>query len=168
MGTWNRRHGARREQMHWFRTRTLSRIALAAGAAALLAGCGDDPGPVPDGCTEGPAPLLRALRSAPGQVRLGDARLSDCLQKGADSGQLELVGTSFVDAASLLSPPARRRPNGGAALELGYLVAAAQRGGSRTQGVHDELLRRLDQELTGVDTRSPAYLRGKLAGQTAG
>jgi hypothetical protein len=153
--------------MHRFRTRTQSIVVLAACAAALLSACGDDPGALPDGCGDGDQ-VLRALRSAPGQVRLGGARLSDCLQRGSDADQLQLVGASFVQAASRLSAQARRRPNGRAALELGYLDAAAHRGGSHTQGIHQELLRRLDQELAGVDTRSRAYLRGKRAAQASG
>jgi hypothetical protein len=34
--------------------------------------------------------------------------------------------------------------------------------------VYDELLRRLDQEATTIDTHSPAYLRGERAGRAAG
>jgi hypothetical protein len=78
------------------------------------------------------------------------------------------VGTGFVDAASRLSPQAQRRPNGRPALELAYLIAAAHRGRTHTQGVYDELLRRLDQEATTIDTHSPAYLRGERAGRAAG
>jgi hypothetical protein len=108
------------------------------------------------------------LRAAPQQVRVGDGRLSDCLSEEADGGELQLVGTSFVEAASRLAARARRRPEGRAALELGYLVAAAHRGGAHTQGVHDELLRRLDQELVTVNTRAAAYRRGERAGRRAG
>jgi hypothetical protein len=55
-----------------------------------------------------------------------------------------------------------------AALRLGYLVGAARRGASETQGVHDELIRRIEQELAGVDRRSPAYQRGYDAGRARG
>lgn len=157
--------------MHRFHVRTRSRVAIAVSAsclAALLSGCGDDPGPLPTACGEGEQALRTALRSAPGQVRLGGAHISDCLQKGASGDQLQLVGTGFVEAASRLSDRARRKPEGRAALELGYLVAAAHRGGAHTQGVHDELLRRLDQEANSIDTRSRAYRRGARAGRTAG
>ena len=153
--------------MHRFRTRIKSILALPACAAALLSGCGDDPGALPDGCGESDQ-VLSALRAAPALVRRGEARLSDCFRKGADGDELQLVGASFVDAASRLSVRARRRPSGQAALELGYLEGAAHRGGSRTQGIHDELLRRLDQETGAVDTRSRAYVRGKRAGAAAG
>jgi hypothetical protein len=156
------------EQMHRFRSRIQSRAVIATCFAGLLWGCGDDPGRLPAACTEGDRALVSALHAAPGQVRLGGGRLSDCLQEGASGDQVQLVGTSFVEAASGLAGRARKRPEGRAALELGYLVAAAHRGGEHTQGIHDELLRRLDQELTAIDTRSRSYLRGKRAGQAAG
>ena len=72
------------------------------------------------------------------------------------------MGTAFVESAAALAAEARREPEGRSALELGYLVAAANRGGSN-QGVHSELLRRLDQELITVDTavaRVPARATG--------
>ena len=154
--------------MHRFPPRTQSRSAIAAALCALLVGCGEDPKTAPAGCTEGDGPLLAALRSAPRQVRVGSVRLSECLIKGATGDQLQLVGTSFVQAASRLSDRAREQPEGRAALELGYLVAAAHRGGRATQGVHDELLRRLDQEAAAVGTRSRAYRRGARAGRAGG
>jgi hypothetical protein len=154
--------------MHRFRSRIQSRVAIATCVAALLAGCGEHQRALPAACTAGGQALQAALHTAPGQVRLRGGRLSDCLQHGASGDQVQLVGAGFVEAASGLSGRARRRPEGRAALELGYLVAAAHRGGEHTQGVHDELLRRLDQELTGIDTHSRSYLRGKRAGQAAG
>jgi len=153
--------------MHRIRARTQSGAAISLAAAVAL-GCGSSGRAVPTGCTEGDEALLRALRSAPAQVRVGGGRLSDCLSEEADGDQLQLVGTSFVEAASRLAARARREPEGQAALELGYLVAAAHRGGDRTQGVHGELLRRLDQELTTVNTRARAYRRGHRAGRRAG
>jgi hypothetical protein len=161
-------HAAQWQQMHRFRPRTLSLVALVCCLTAPLAACGDDPGPPPAGCGEGGGAILRALRAAPGQVRLGHTPLSGCLRDRADGDEVQLVGTGFVDAASRLSPQAQRRPNGRGALELGYLIAAAHRGRTHTQGVYDELLRRLDQETTTIDTHSPAYLRGERAGRAAG
>ena len=158
----------RGEQMHRFRHRIQSRAAIAICLGTLLGACGDDPGALPAACTEGKAAVVSALRAAPGQVHLGGGRLSDCLQEGASGDQVQAVGAGFVEAASGLSTRARQRPEGREALELGYLVAAAHRGGDHTQGIHDELLRRLDQELTAIDTRSRSYLRGKRAGQAAG
>jgi hypothetical protein len=154
--------------MHRFRSRIQSRAVIAACFAGLLLGCGDDSARLPAACTEGSGPLESALHAARGGVRLGGGRLSDCFQKSASGDQVQAVGASFVDAASRLAAEARKRPDGRAALELGYLVAAAHRGGDHTQGIHEELLRRLDDELATVDTRSRSYLRGKRAGRAAG
>ena len=154
--------------MHRFGAWTHPIVVVALSFAAALSGCGDDGAAVPEACTEGDEELLVALRSAPGRVRVGEGRLSDCLSEEADGDQLQLVGTSFVGAASRLATRARREPDGRDALELGYLVAAAHRGGDHTQGVHDELLRRLDQEVEPIDTSARAYRRGKRAGRSAG
>jgi hypothetical protein len=154
--------------MHRFdATRQLQTAALVCGA--LVAACGgDDDEAIPAACSEGPAAVRAALGDAPGEVRIEGVRLSECLGENASGGELEAVGTSFVEAAAVLAPAARRDPDGRAALELGYLVAAARRGGGSTQGVHDELLRRLDQELAGVDTSSSSFRRGQRAGSSGG
>jgi hypothetical protein len=152
--------------MHRFDPKRPSQTA-AFLCAAVFATCGEDDRQVPVACTEGPAAVRNALRDAPGAVRLEGARLSDCLVEGANAGDLQSVGTSFLRAATALAPEARRDPEGRAALELGYLVGAARRGGS-TQGVHHELLRRLDQEAAGVEGRSGEFLRGERAGRSEG
>ena len=153
--------------MHRFDAKKRSQTAAYLCAAALAACGGDDCG-MPAACGEGPAAVRAALMDAPGAVRLEGARLSDCLGENASGGELQTVGTSFVEAAAGLAPEARRRPEGRAALELGYLVGAARRGGGSTQGVHEELLRRLEQELAGVNTRSSAFSRGERAGRSEG
>ena len=154
--------------MHRLDAKRPSQTAALLCAALILGACGEDDDPLPDGCTEGPAAVRAALRAAPRDVRLDGARLSDCLTEGASGGELQAVGVSFLGTAARLAPAARREPEGRAALELGYLVGAAHRGGGSTQGVHDELLRRLDQELAGVDTRSGAFRRGERAGSSGG
>ena len=53
-------------------------------------------------------------------------------------------------------------------MQLGYLVGAVRRGAARTAGIHYELERRVDQELNGLDTSAPEYLRGERAGQSSG
>ena len=144
------------------------RFLLAAAAAAALGGCAtaDDDLPVP--CTEGADAVQEALHDAPGTVRLdGGTRLSACLSGSPDGDQVQVVGAAFVESASALSRQARRHPEGRSALELGYLVAAAHRG-EANQGVHAELLRRLDQELLTIDTGSRAFRRGRRAGEAGG
>jgi hypothetical protein len=53
-----------------------------------------------------------------------------------------------------------------AATQLGYLRGALRRGAD--PGLHEELLRRFDQELLRVDTRTPAFRRGEAAGRARG
>jgi hypothetical protein len=145
----------------------LRRFMLAVAAAAALAGCGAHDEDLPAACTEGADAVRTALRDAPGDVRIDGTRLSTCLSGSPDGTQVQTVGAAFVESASALSSQARRRPEGRAALELGYLVAAAHRGGSN-QGVHSELLRRLDQELLTIDASSRAFRRGQRAGEAGG
>jgi hypothetical protein len=145
----------------------LQRVLVAVATAVALSGCGGSDDGLPAACTEGEDAVRAALREAPGEVRLGGTPLSACLNEEAEADELQVVGAAFVDSAAGLSREASRRPEGRAAVELGYLVAAAHRGGS-TQGVHSELLRRLDQELATVDTRSRAFRRGQRAGRAGG
>ena len=142
-------------------------LLLAVAAAAALAGCGNDDG-LPAGCTEGADAVREALHDAPGTVRVdGKTLLSACLTGAPSGDQVQIVGAAFVESASALSREARRHPEGRAALELGYLVAAAHRG-EANNGVHAELLRRLDQETTTIDTTSRAFRRGQRAGSAGG
>ena len=144
-------------------------LPLALLAFAGLAGCGEDrESGVPAACKEGPESVRAALRAAPREVRLDGVRLSECLTEGADADDLQVVGAAYLEAAAGLARKAGQDPESRAAVELGYLVGAARRGGSGTQGVHTELLRRLDQELGTVDTRSPAFRRGERAGRSEG
>ena len=95
-------------------------------------------------------------------------RLSECLTKGSDADDVQRVGTAYVGAAAVLAPRARRRPEGEEALRLGHLLGAARRGGSATVGIHNELLRRLEQETLVLDGRSAAFRRGERAGRRLG
>ena len=74
----------------------------------------------------------------------------------------------FLPVADRLAAEARSKPAGPSALRLGFLMGAIRRGVTDTQGIYSELLRRLRQELIGVDLRSPAYLRGERAGRDHG
>ena len=94
--------------------------------------------------------------------------LSECLARGSDAPEVQRVGAAYVDAAGVLAPRARRRPEGKAALRLGYLVGATRRGSSGTQGIPSELKRRLDQEARPFEGRSSAFDRGERAGRTLG
>jgi hypothetical protein len=145
-----------------------SLIALA--IALAIGGCssGDDSPPAPVACKEGPDAVRAALARAPARVELDGTPLSECFTRGSSAADLQEVGASYVAVASGLADEARLRPDGPAALRLGYLVGAARRGASETQGVHEELMRRIEQELAGVDRRSPQYRRGYEAGRAHG
>jgi hypothetical protein len=142
-------------------------LALAACVGALAA-CGDGDQAVPAACTDGGDAVRGALRGAPHAVRIDGAALSDCLAEDGDGGDVQRVGTGFLDAATFLADRARPNPEGRASLELGYLMGAARRGASRAQGIYTELLRRLEQEVRTVSTRSRAFRRGERAGRREG
>jgi hypothetical protein len=140
---------------------------LAAGLVAALVACGaQEEAPVPLSCTSGPDAVRRALADAPAPVTVGGTPLSDCVAAARSQGDLQGVGGVLVDVASELASRARSDPRARETLELGYLVGAARRGA--VPGIHDELLRRLEQELVGVDTGSEAFERGERAGRTSG
>jgi hypothetical protein len=146
-----------------------ARLRAAALAVLAAAGaCGDDDERVPAACPADRQAVLSGLRSAPGAVRVDGVRLSECLAKGSDAEDVQRVGAAYVGAAGVLAPRARRRPEGEAALRLGYLVGATRRGASGTQGIHSELVRRMEQEITVVNARSHAFGRGERAGRTLG
>ena len=143
--------------------------ALALAIALALTGCSDSGDEaVPVACKEGPDAVRAALARAPEQVELGGTPLSQCFTRGASGADLQQVGAAYVAAAARLADEARLRPEGAGALRLGYLVGAARRGASGTQGVHEELMRRIEQELIRVDTGSAAYRRGYEAGRSRG
>lgn len=147
------------------RGKSLTALAI----AVAIGGCGDDDSPpVPVACKEGPASVRAALARAPARVELGGTPLSECFTRGSGAADLQQVGASYVAAVARLADEARLRPAGPATLQLGYLVGAARRGADGTQGVHEELMRRIEQELAGVDRRSPQYRRGFEAGHARG
>ena len=146
--------------------------ALVLLAIALsVGGCAKDDGSegaVPVACKEGAERVQAALSRAPARVELDGTALSECFTRGSDGAELQQVGATYLSVAARLSDGARLRPAGTEALELGYLVGAVRRGAAGTQGVHDELARRIEQETIGVDTRSAAYRRGYQAGRSRG
>lgn len=136
-------------------------FALAA-AALLLSGCGQQGESTPAACLKGPGAYLGALAHAPGRVKLsGEVPISDCLAENQKSGDLASVGQALLEAATQLNAEARSHPGGQAALELGYLLGAAERGAERTDGIHAELVRRLTvaaRYSPGNRPLSPAFL----------
>jgi hypothetical protein len=152
----------------------LAALLLAAGIAG--AGCARHSGEdhAPAACTGGlaserVAALRSALAKAPGPVALPDGtRISDCLAHDSGSGDIQTVGSTLLSVTEKLAAAMSSAPGGPAATQLGYLIGAAHRGAARAQGVDDELMRRLDQELLEVDTGSTAYRTGERAGRATG
>jgi hypothetical protein len=144
--------------------------ALALLAAAVLAGgCSKQEPPVlPAACKGGTDAVLAALARAPAQVKLEDETLSDCMRKAQSAGDVQELGASFVRAAERLADRVRIEPEGAAATQLGYLVGAARRGATRNVGAHEEMVRRVEQELVPLDTHTAAFSRGERAGRTSG
>lgn len=149
-----------------------ARIATGLLALAALAGCGATSDATPVACLEGPGPYLIALKSAPGVVELrGGMPISGCLVDNQKAGDLATVGTAMVTAATRLNAEARAEAGGVAAVRLGYLVGAAERGASDTDGIHADLLRRLTAAARyspGGRPLSPAFLRAYREGFDAG
>lgn len=113
--------------------------------ALALGGCGGRSEPsTPVACLEGADVYLAALEAAPGEVTLeGETPISGCLTENQGGGDLAAVGEAMLAAATQLNSDAREDPSGPAALRLGYLLGAAERGAEETEGIHAELIRRL-------------------------
>ncbi len=122
--------------------RLLPIVALCLGL--LAAGCGGPDDSTPVACLEGSPAYLKALEAAPGEVTLGDGTpISECLAPNQTAGDLATVGLTLLRTTTRLNAGARAEPGGDANLQLGYLLGAAQRGAEETEGIHDELVRRL-------------------------
>jgi hypothetical protein len=66
---------------------------------------------------------------------------------------------------------AREADGGQAAVELGYLLGAAQRGAADSEGIHADLIRRLTVAARFAPDKqplSPAFLRAYRTGYAAG
>jgi hypothetical protein len=147
-------------------------IALACLLAALGAGCGSQDDSTPVACLEGSNVYVGALAAAPGAVKLaGETPISECLAENQQGGDLATVGEALVETATELNGEARDVPTSPAALRLGYLIGAAQRGADSTEGIHADLLRRLTvaaRYAPGREPLPPAFLSGYRQGFDAG
>jgi hypothetical protein len=145
-------------------------IALLAGACGRQSGLDHAPGVCVNGlASERVADLRAALVKAPGLVRLpGGTRISDCLAHDSSSGDIQTVGSTLLSVTQDLVDASRRRRSDVALTQLGYLIGAAHRGAAGAQGVADEVVRRLDQEVEDADLNAPAYRTGERAGRAGG
>jgi hypothetical protein len=147
-------------------------LALVLTAAALSVGCGEQDESTPAACLEGPRPYLAALADAPEGARLpGGTSIGECLAENQAGGELATVGAAMIEAATELNAEARAQPGGEAALQLGYIVGAAQRGADDTAGIHADLLRRLvvaARYAPGDQPLAPSFMRAYRQGFDAG
>lgn len=127
----------------------------------VLAGCSrDHEANLPDVCTSDSGAFARALRTAPDPVRVDGVALSQCLAKDSAQDDVQVVGFLLLEAAQRLHDERR-------ALPLGYLVGAVRRGAQQSQGIHLELVRRIEQEGAPFEG-SRAFITGERAGRTSG
>ena len=139
-------------------------------ASLVTVGCGkeeEDP-KLPAVCSAGPGQVRAALMGAPGRVTIEGTPISNCFIRAADAADVQLVGSTLLAVAAPLAERAQRDPDGDAALQLGYLIGAIQRGTKSKQGIYAESVRRLNQELANVDRRTSSFRRGEKAGNTSG
>jgi hypothetical protein len=152
--------------------RFVALIAFAFACLTFAAGCGSQDESTPVACLEGPAAYEKALAAAPGEVLLGgETPISDCLVRNQQGGDLATVGEAMVTVATKLNAEARAEPGGDANLQLGYLLGAAGRGASQSDGIHAELVRRLAAAARySPDNRPlpPAFIRTYREGFDAG
>ena len=154
---------------HTIRHVTPRAALLAVAAGVALAGCSsEDRESLPAACRAAEPEVRAALASAPGRVELDGTPLSGCLVKSSEPAEIQDVGAAYLDVAAELGLAAAEHPEGEQALRLGYLVGAVRRGAEGTQGIHSELVRRLEQEAAGVAGSSDAYERGARAGARSG
>ena len=153
--------------------RRLAALLALAAALGATAGCGtEDAKPVDDACLSSPDAIERALARAPAPVTLASGtRLSDCVSGARSDADLQNAGLVLTRAADHLAGRAQRG-DADAALDLGYLVGAARRGASRTNGIHAELAHRVESSARvladGGETVAAALERGLRAGEATG
>lgn len=156
----------------------MRRVVILVGVLAGFAGCGSsEPPETPVACLAPAEDYVAALAQAPAEVRLdGGTAISACLVDEQESGPLQTVGKSVIDAATRLNEQVRRGSEAQPAIALGYLVGAVQEGASGTGGIHEDLVIRLDTaaRYTGPDGKpfgadfERAFGEGYAAGQQSG
>jgi hypothetical protein len=134
-----------------------------------LAACGNDEPPMPATCTTtDQAGYERALRAAPGDVRLpGGVPISVCLRRVRTDAQLQELGAIVHEVAEHLAVRADRTGDVTAARQLGYLSGAVGAGAERSNGISAELARRVAIAGTRLDD-TPALAKALAEGLDAG
>ncbi|HEY7151068.1 MAG TPA: hypothetical protein VH391_05260 [Solirubrobacterales bacterium] len=141
--------------------------------AFAATGCGSSSdSSTPVACLAPVGQYVKALKAAPGEVRLdGATAISDCFAATQGAGELADVGQTVIRAATGLNAEARRDPAGQATVMLGYLAGAVHEGASHAQGADTDLVRRLDaaaRYVPGGGVPGAAFERGFGKGYAAG
>ena len=91
------------------------------------------------------------------------------MERARSDADIQTVGTVLTRTADALAGTMAR--SDGAALQLGYLIGAVRKGARHTNGIHQELVRRVEQAI-GLDgppaRRRAAFDRGLAAGERSG
>ncbi|HET6448217.1 MAG TPA: hypothetical protein VFG31_03835 [Conexibacter sp.] len=136
--------------------------------ACIFAGCGGRTPPT-EACIQAQAAdVLQALTRAPGHVVLADGTpLSQCVRRTIDDSRLQTLGATLTRAADELAR--QMRASDAAALQLGFLIGAVDRGAAQAAGLQDELAHRI-AGAAGPDggPRRALLLRGRAAGRRHG
>jgi len=147
----------------------VGRIGVVCVIALLaLGGCGDRT-PPSEACIQAqPADVLQALEHAPGHVALADGTpLSQCVRRTLDEARLQALGATLTAAADSLAR--RMRASDAAALQLGFLIGAADRGAAQAAGLQGELANRIAGAAPpDGGPRRAALMRGRAAGRRGG
>ena len=153
--------------MRWPRTAAPLLLAVLA-----IAGCGKaDPAPLGAGCADREQ-LTGALAKAPGPVMLASGTtISACVSSARTDSDLMTLGYSITAVADGLAEQARGGDRA-AALQLGFLVGAADRGARNSQGIQSELAYRLESAARRIEsagsTVQAAFEQGRRDGRARG
>ncbi|MFM8527924.1 MAG: hypothetical protein ACKOBH_07440 [bacterium] len=152
-------------------------ISIVSTCAIAVTGCArsSDPEIAPLACLSGTEAYLTALEGAPGRVEMDDgARISECLPAQQPGGEMATVGSDLVAAATILNADALEDPAGPWSLRAGYLLGAVERAAESTNGIHSDLVRRVNTAARYVppgddpEVLMPGFKRGLEAGKVRG
>lgn len=175
----NPRIGGVKSIWHTHRTIRLrpASISTAAICALLLAGCGksEETGVAPIACLSGADAYLTALEGAPNRVKLsGGTEISQCIAPRQAGGEMATIGSDLVAATTTLNAKALADPSGPWSLRAGYLLGAVEKAAWSSNGIHTDLVRRLEVAAsyvpsgTSPEVLQPGLDQGLEAGRTRG
>lgn len=138
----------------------------------LWAGCGSDGVATATVCLEGPAKIETALATAPDPVRIdGTVPISGCMVRNQMNGDLVKFGNYSVQVATKLGAAAAAGSGPEAiqaAIQVGYLIGAMEKGSEESDGIHDSLVVRVKSAATYRLDESPRVQVHYDAGVEAG